>query len=225
MELQESVYSIDFKANFKSDIALVGKILELTRTSYVSNTYLIEREIEHNQDIYIISSGTKLLAFFMVNFELVNRQETYYLGLSACSEDYKGKGLGKSLYLRFLDDCRTREKNENKKFMLWWTTGTPIVYYWFNKYVSKVQPDMDGAYDKEGENIAIAIVKEKFPEITVDKDHPFILRSVAANTTYSLNEKARLLVATEKLKMDVFQKFNVREENADRFLMIGYAPD
>jgi len=73
--------------------------------------------------------------------------------------------------------------------------------------------------------MALAIINEKFPEISVDKDHPFILRSVAANTVYSLNERARLLVATENLKMDIFQKFNVREENADRFLMIGYAPD
>jgi len=218
--------SIQLRSNFKSDADLVARILEITQDTYITNTQLIEREIEHNQDIYIVKNEQNdLLAFFMINFEKLNGQDTYYLGLSGCRDDLKGKGLGKSLYLKFIEDCREREKLENRKFLLWWTTATPIVYYWFNKYVSAVQPDMNGNYDEEGEKIARVIIAEKFKGISVDKQHPFILRSVAENTLYSLNEQQRLIQATENLGINVFQRFNLREENADRFLMIGYAPD
>lgn len=222
----EQISTIQLRTNFKSDADLVSRILELTNATYITNTQLIEREIEHNQDIYIVNNEQdELLAFFMINFEKVNGDDTYYLGLSGCRDDLKGKGLGKSLYLKFMEDCREREKQENRKFLLWWTTATPIVYYWFNKYVSAVQPDMNGNYDEQGEKIVHGIIAEKFKGIPVDKHHPFILRSVAENTLYSLSEQQRLIQATENLGMDVFQRFNLREENADRFLMIGYAPD
>ena len=222
----EQISTIQLRTNFKSDADLVSRILELTNATYITNTQLIEREIEHNQDIYIVNNEQdELLAFFMINFEKVNGEDTYYLGLSGCRDDLKGKGLGKSLYLKFMEDCREREKQENRKFLLWWTTATPIVYYWFNKYVSAVQPDMNGNYNEQGEKIVRGIIAEKFKGIPVDKQHPFILRSVAENTLYSLNEQQRLIQATENLGMDVFQRFNLREENADRFLMIGYAPD
>jgi hypothetical protein len=226
MLLTENISPIELRTNFKFDTDLVEKILDLTRASYITNTELIEREIEHNSDIYIITNDNEdLLAFFMINLEKVNDEDTYYLGLSACRDELKGKGLGKSLYLKFMEDCKIREQKENKKFLLWWTTATPIVYYWFNKYVSRVQPDMNGNYTEDAKEIVLSIIKEKFKDIQVDGIHPFILRSVAENTSYSLNEQARLLVATESLGLDVFQRFNLKEENADRFLMIGYAPD
>ncbi len=226
MILTEDIHPIQLRKDFKHDEYLVSKILDLTRASYITNTELIEREIEHNSDIYIISDKTdNLLAFFMVNFEPVCGQDSFYLGLSACRDELKGKGLGKSLYLKFMEDCRVIERRENKKIMLWWTTATPIVYYWFNKHVSQVQPDMNGDYTEDGKNTAVAIISEKFKDASIDNSHPFILRSVAENTVYSPSEHDRLRIATEKLGMDVFQKFNLREENADRFLMIGYAPD
>lgn len=222
----DPISSIQLCSNFKADANLVSRILDITKDTYITNTQLIEREIEHNQDIYILNNEqNELLAFFMINFEKVNDQDTYYLGLSGCRDDLKGKGLGKSLYIKFMKDCRERERRENRKFLLWWTTATPIVYYWFNKYVSAVQPDINGNYDEQGEKIAHRIITEKFKGIPVDKQHPFILRSVAENTQYSLSEQQRLIQATENLGLDVFQRFNLREENADRFLMIGYAPD
>lgn len=226
MNLLNTLAPISLRTNFKSDKALVDKILILTSLSYINNIDLIEREIEHNKDIYIITNqDEELLAFFMINEEKVNEEDTYYLGLSACKDELKGQGLGKALYQKFMEDCRDRELKENRKFLLWWTTATPIVYYWFNKYVANVQPDMNGDYNADGAKIANQIKKEKFEGITADSHHPFILRSVAENTNYSITEQARLIVATESLKMDVFQKFNLKEENADRFLMIGYAPE
>lgn len=222
----ENDFNIGLRTDFKSDSKLISQILELTNASYVTNTQLIEREIEHNHDIYVIlNKQNDLLAFFMVNFETLIGYDSYYLGLSACRDDLKGKGLGKSLYMKFLRDCREQEIKNRKKYLLWWTTATPIVYYWFNKYVAQVQPDMNGNYTDDGENKVVSIIKEKFPELSIDQKHPFILRSVAENTTYSINEQNRLVKATENLGLDVFQRFNMKEENADRFLMFGYAPD
>jgi len=222
----EQILDIQLFSNFKSDHNLVARILDLTQASYITNKQLIEREIEHNSDIYIINNDREeLLAFFMINFEPVIGIDSYYLGLSACRDDLKGKGLGKSLYLHFMKNCREKEIQVGKKFLLWWTTATPIVYYWFNKCVSKVQPDMNGNFDENGRKIVEAIIKEKFPELEIDSQHPFILRSVAENTVYSFSEQQRLIQATENLGIDVFQRFNLKEENADRFLMFGYAPD
>ena len=222
----EQKYLIKLCTNFKADAVLVSQIYELTKETYIDNFAILEREIKHNQDIYIIQNEQHdLLAFFMINFEKVDGEDTYFLGLSACRDNLKGQGLGKSLYLNFMSDCREHEKRENKRFLLWWTTATPIVYYWFNKYVSEVQPDINGDYTEQGINHAHKIIKEKFKEISLDKEHPFILRSVAKNTNYSFSEQTRLSEATQNLGLDVFRKFNLKEENEDRFLMIGYAPD
>jgi hypothetical protein len=113
----EHISSIQLRTNFKSDTYLVSQILDLTNASYITNIQLIEREIAHNQDIYIITNtqNNDLLAFFMINFEKVNDEDTYYLGLSGCRDDLKGMGLGKSLYFKFMEDCRKREKQDNQK--------------------------------------------------------------------------------------------------------------
>ena len=152
-------------------------------------------------------------------------EESYYLGLSGCRDDCKSKGFGKSLYMKFMEDCREREKKENKKFLLWWITASPIVYYWFNKHVAGVQPDMNGNYTPGGKDIILTVIKEKYPGHSEDPVHPFILRGVSRDTTYSPEEKARLSAAAQNLGMDIFQRFNMKEENEDRFLMFGYAPD
>lgn len=86
----ENIAPIQLHTNFKSNTNLISQILELTNKSYVTNTQLIEREIEHNSDIYIINNDQEeLLAFFMVNFERVIGIDSYYLGLSACRDDCK----------------------------------------------------------------------------------------------------------------------------------------
>ncbi|WP_028296731.1 hypothetical protein [Olivibacter sitiensis] len=224
--METTAQSISFLSNFKENKELIAEILELTLPSYVSNAQLIDREIMHNRDIYLIRSDEgELLAFFMVNFESLGSEETFYLGLSACREEHKSRGLVKSLYMKFLEDCRSKERLHEKKYLLWWTTATPVVYYWFNKHVARVQPDMDGAYDELGKHYAIKIIGEKFRHIVVDEVHPFILRKVAEETNYSEQEKMRLKEVANRLNFDIFDRFLLDEAGGDRFLMIGYAPD
>jgi len=52
----EQISQIQLRTNFKSDADLVSRILELTNATYITNTQLIEREIEHNQDIYMFNN-------------------------------------------------------------------------------------------------------------------------------------------------------------------------
>jgi hypothetical protein len=217
-------YDIALRTDFKDDRALVRRIEALTAAAYVSNTTLIEREIAHNSDIYTITDeSSRLLAFFMVNEEMTAGRESYYLGLSAADDELKGKGLATTLYRRFLSDCAARERETGRKYLLWWTTATPIVYYWFNTYAARVQPDMNGDYDAAGAKLAAAIRAEKYPDVAADP-HPFILRRVASGAAYSPAEQARLAAAAAALGLKVFEKFDLREGDADRFLMFGYAP-
>ena len=226
MEKELQSEKVSYILNFKKDTKLIREILELSAPSYKSNMQLVEREVNHNRDIYIIKGLTgELLAFFMVNPEELNGQNSYYLGLSACHDNYKGKGLVKSLYMAFMKDCKFQELIQKKSIILWWTTATPIVYYWFNKYIKDVQPDMDGLYNQFGKSMAEIIVREKFDTTDVDQNHPFILRNVAVETNYSEQEVERLNSAACKLNTNVFEKYNVNEKNGDRFLMIGYTPD
>ncbi|MEO6149161.1 MAG: hypothetical protein ABIN95_06250 [Mucilaginibacter sp.] len=217
---------IVFIPNFKNDKALIKDIYELTGPSYQSNMHLIEKVVQRNRDIYIIrDDNAQLLAFFMVNPETVDGNDTYYLGLSGCHDDHKSKGLVKALYLQLMHDCRQLEKQQGKKILLWWTTVTPIVYYFFNKYAQQVQPDKEGAYNAEGEQWVRKIVAEKYPDVIVDEHHPFILRGVATKILYSDKEVARIAAASKDLNVNVFDTLNVSEANGDRFLMIGYSPD
>lgn len=213
--------------NFKNDKVLIDQIFELTAPSYVNTIDLLSREIHHNRDIYITKDeNNTLLAYFMINYETVAGLDTCYLGLSACRESHKGQGLVKKLYQQLIDDCKALELTENRKILLWWTTATPVVYHWFNKHINRVEPNTQGRYTTEGKNLVLTIIKEKYPETTVDAVHPFILRSAATNTNYSEKEKERLKKITkELLEVDVFEKYNVVETNGDRFLMIGYTPD
>ncbi|RCH53858.1 hypothetical protein DJ568_15060 [Mucilaginibacter hurinus] len=226
METEVLSHKIVFINNFKDDQSLIDEIYELTAPSYKSSMHLVKKTVLYNRDIYIIRGDEgELLAFFMVNPEKVNGEDTYYLGLSGCHDDHKGKGLVKSLYLQLMHDCRQLEKQQGKKILLWWTTGTPIVYYFFNKYAQGVQPDKQGGYTAEGEQIVRMITAEKYPEDIADKHHPFILRGIATQVNYSDKEVARIAAAGKELNVDVFEKFNINEVNGDRFLMIGYSPD
>src|SRR4051812_18747849 len=99
--MMTGVSDTSFRRNFQADEALVARILALTGASYRSNAALVAREIAHNRDIYVMSDEAgELLAFFMVNEERVAGHDGYYLGLSACRHDLKGRGLGTALYRR-----------------------------------------------------------------------------------------------------------------------------
>ncbi len=217
---------IYFVENFKQNIALIDEIFDITASSYLTTTDLLGREIQHNKDIYLVRNDVgQLLSYFMVNFETTAGRDACYLGLSACRQSHKGHGLVKSLYQKLVDDCKQKEAVSGSKILLWWTTATPVVYYWFNKHISGVQPDMDGSYSADGAALIKRIINEKYPGTATDANHPFILRGAAVNTHYTPDEVARLKEIAQSLEFDVFEKFNVVESAGDRFLMFGYTPD
>ena len=220
------VFNTYFVEHFKQDIGLIDEIFDITASSYLSTTDLLGREIQHNQDIYLArDEDGKLLAYFMVNFEETAGHNACYLGLSACRQSHKGNGLVKSLYQKLVDDCKEKEAVSGQKILLWWTTATPVVYYWFNKHIAGVQPNLNGDYTPEGADLIRKIIAEAYPNAFTDSEHPFILRGAAVNTHYAPAEVARLSEIARTLNLQVFEKFHVVEAAGDRFLMFGYTPD
>jgi hypothetical protein len=165
-----------------------------------------------------------LIAFFMVDFHKIGDVDFYYLGLSACNNEYKGHGVTSFLYLEFARDCIKKELELNMRIMCYWTTATPIAYRWFNAHFINTQPDIEGNCTIESIQILNNIVLAQYPDIDVDISSPFILRRAAHNTTYSNEERARINKAAVDLNLTVFDKYHLDETQGDRFLMIGYAP-
>jgi hypothetical protein len=211
-------------SNFSQDKDLIERLYNLTNHSYVDNSAVLEREISHCREIYILIHQDKLAAFFMVNLEKVGDIDTYYLGLSACDPDYQSKGLAKLLYNSFLCDCIKMELHLKKKIVCWWTTATPLAFYWFNKNLDNVEPNLDGNISKRGDGIFLKIIKHSYRDLNIDLNTPYILRGVAKQTNYSAKENERLLKISNELKLIAFEKYQIDETNGDRFLMIGYAP-
>ena len=160
----------------------------------------------------------------MVGYHLVEHMECCYLGLSACKQEYKNQGLVKSLYLEFAKDCLERELKLNKRILCYWTTATPIVYHWFCKHFSNVQPDRLGNCTKDGLEILMRIASNKYHKAKFHSDTPFILRNAAQQINYSDQEIIRLKQVIKDLNLTVFETNKLDETNGDRFLMFGYAP-
>jgi hypothetical protein len=211
--------------DFASSEKIVKEIYELTAPSYIDNTAIVKREIEHCNEIYLLyNSDEMLVAFFMVNFERLEDMDTCYLGLSTCHHNYKGYGYAKYLYNSFFMDCKMREASSAGKVLCWWTTASPIPYQWFNKNVDDCQPDMEGNISEATRKLMIKIAAQKYSHIQVDESRPFILNKVAKTTNYSLIEKNKLKQVQDKLKISVFDRFPIDESNGDRYLMTGFAP-
>lgn len=211
--------------NFSKDEKIVKELFKLTEPSYVDNTAVLEREINRCNEIYLLyNNEQELIAFFMVNFEIIERINTYYLGLSGCHNNYKGNGYAKYLYNSFFMDCKHKENEINSKILCWWTTATPVAFYWFNRNIDNCEPNMHGDISENGYKIFLMITEVKFSQIQIDKAKPFILKNVAIRTNYSPIERQRLSKIKEQLGIRAFDRFPIDETEGDRYLMFGYAP-
>jgi hypothetical protein len=211
--------------NFSSNQELIKQIYELSVPSYINSSALLERDINRCNEVYILRNDIgELLAFFMVNFEKIGTINACFLGWSACHNDYKNAGYAKYLYNSFFLDCKEKESVLNDRILCFWTTATPIAYYWFNKNIDNCQPNLEGDITNEGKENFIKIVNANYSAIGIDEEIPFILRGVATNTNYSKKEKARLHKIEKELNIKAFSRYPINELNGDRYLMLGYAP-
>lgn len=199
--------------------------MELIVPSYKNAGSHITKDIEICNELYVINSENKeMLALFMIGYHTINNIEYCYLGLSACRQEYKNNGFVRALYLEFARDCIRKELDINKRIICYWTTANPIVYHWFSKYFSNVQPDRQGNCTQEGIHMLLNIVNTKYYKAKFDVNSPFVLREAAQQINYSQNEQERIAQAIKELNLTVFDTYKLDETNGDRFLMFGYTP-
>ena len=211
--------------DYQNNKELTDGIMELIIPSYKNAGSHISHDIEICNELYVISSDSgEMLAFFMVGYHSIENIACCYLGLSACRHEYKNSGFVKALYLEYARDCIKKELETNNRIISYWTTATPIVYHWFSKYFTKVQPDRQGNCTKEGLEMLLSIASNKYQKAKFNYDTPFVLRNAAQQINYSDQEQARIKQAITDLKLTVFEMYKLDETNGDRFLMFGYTP-
>lgn len=211
--------------DYQNDEAVVGEIMVLIAPSYKNAGAHITKDIESCEDLYVTRDEEgQLLAIFMVGYHVINNRKCCYLGLSACRQDIKNKGLVKALYKQFANDCRQRERQGNDRILCYFTTATPIVYYWFCNNFASTQPDIDGNCSESARLMLNTIAEKKYRQATFTPETPFLLRHAAEQISYSDEENARIAEATAKLGLKVFERYSLNERNGDRFLMCCYVP-
>lgn len=219
------VTKIEKHIDYKDNLALVNQIREIILPSYKNAGSHVSKDIDLCNELYCIQEEGRMLAFFMVGYHEIVGIASCYLGLSACRQEYKSQGLVKSLYLEFARDCRLKEHSIGNRILCYWTTATPIVYYWFCKHFSEVYPNLKGECTDESKLLINLIAKSKYPKANRDPINPFVLRHAAHEINYSDDEVNRVKKATQDLGLFVFDKFALDETKGDRFLMVGYCPD
>lgn len=211
--------------DYQNNKELIDGIMELIVPSYKNAGSHISHDIEICNELYVINSDSgEMLAFFMVGYHSVENIACCYLGLSACRQEYKKSAFVKALYLEFARDCIKKELEINNRIISYWTTATPIVYHWFNKYFTKVQPDRQGNCTNDGLEMLFKIASNKFQKAKFSYDIPFVLRNAAQQINYSDQEQTRIKQAITDLKLTVFDTYKLDETQGDRFLMYGYTP-
>ena len=211
--------------NYQHNQELIKRIMDLIEPSYKTAGKHITKDIEICNELYVMQSDNELLlAIFMVGYHSINDINCCYLGLSACKEEYKNNGFVKRLYLEFAKDCVAKELEINKRIYSYWTTATPIVYHWFEKYFSGVEPDRHGICTSSGLQILQTIANKKYPKAEFEIATPFVLRHAAHQINYSDNERHRITKAIKDLDLTVFEKYKLDETQGDRFLMFGFCP-
>lgn len=211
--------------DYQDDDKLVSAIMELIIPSYKNAGSHIAKDIKLCNELYAINSeNEEMLAFFMVGYHNIAGIECCYLGLSACHQEQKNNSFVKALYFAFARDCAMKELKVNSRILCYWTTATPIVYHWFCKYFSQVQPDRQGHCINASRSILTTIAQAKYKNATFDVENPFVLRHAAQQINYSDTEKERIEQAIKDLNLQVFDSYKLDETNGDRFLMYGYTP-
>lgn len=207
----------------------IEEIFLLTKPYYVDCLNIVERELNHNNTIYILKdSFGGILSFFMVAWEKHKIQsverDVVYLGLSCASQSNQEKKFASRVYYNFTVDAYNYQQKNSNKLVLYGTTATPVVLLTLSKIWDNVKPDLDGNYNQNDKEIIESIKKSS----GLDKfstEHPFVLKGIATNTKYATTEQARLKEFEIKNNIKIFEKLNINEAIGDRLLITCNVPD
>jgi hypothetical protein len=213
--------------DLRSDPVLTAEIRTLLAPSYEDAGPVLARELENNTDAYLLRDASgRLQALFMVGWEKPGRvagQPVVYLGLSACREENKGRGLTIRLYRQFNRDGAAWEAAEGERLLLWATTAHPLIVAVSHRFFEVLAPKTDGSVPDEAAALAEDL-RGRLPAEYRTDPHPLILRGVATCTRYSASESARLEAARAQLERDLFREWDVDERRGDRLLLLGRVP-
>lgn len=220
--MQITKASIEDVRSSKSRIAAIRNLLA---PSYEDAGALIDRELDNNTEIYLLTDDTgRLNAFFMVGWgwpaPQVAGKFPVYLGLSGCREEGKGRGLTIRLYQRFIRDALAWEARHQEKLLVWGTTAHPLILAICYRFFDVHAPLPDGVCSEEACRLAGAL-RDQLPEQYRAPSHPFVFRQIAVATRYADRELVRVEAARSRLDYDHFQEWEIDERQGDRLLIMG----
>ena len=110
----------------------IEEIFSLTKPYYFDCSNVVERELKHNNYIYLLKNTFGgILSFFMVAWEKHKIQsverDVVYLGLSCASQNNQEKKLASKVYYNFTVDAFNYQQKNSNKLVLYGTTVTPVV--------------------------------------------------------------------------------------------------
>ncbi|MGB3796465.1 MAG: hypothetical protein WA957_09205 [Alteraurantiacibacter sp.] len=153
----------------------------------------------------------------------LKNKKVVYLGLSCVSEQYARTKSASRLYYQFTQDAYAYEQFHSTKLILYGTTATPIILTALPKIWDNVWPSPDGTYSESSAETIEAIKRVKGLDRYAGA-HPFVLKSYAADTRYSLAEKQRQNELCKKIGIRTFEYLDLQEENGDRLLVLCEVP-
>ena len=211
--------------DYQKNEDIIYQIKKLIEPFYSQAGDHIDHDIETCDELYVVNSDEgRIIAFLMVGFHFIDDMPCYYAGLSACKDELKNTGVVSRLYFEFSKDCVHQESKLKERVIIYWTTATPIVYYFTNYFLKNVQPTISGKCTEEGKQVLETIANKQYTNAKQEDSAPYVLRNAAEQITYSTVERNRLKKAVKDLNLTVFDDYEIDEANGDRFLMFGYAP-
>ena len=207
----------------------IERMFQLMKPYYIDPTSLLERDLKHNTNIYLLKDDIdNLLSFFMVGWEKHfiddKLSSVVFLGLSCANQKFQERKFASKVYYYFTKDAFDYEQLNNEKLILYGTTATPVVLLTLSKIWDNVKPLQDGSYT-EYDKIIIDAIKKSTGLDKYSSDHPFVLKRIAIKTKYSVNEEARLKEVEIKNNIKIFEKLNIDEANGDRLLITCNIPN
>lgn len=218
-----SAILIEKRIDFKHDSALHDIILKIIKTSYENPIQLLKRAYQNNNIIYIAKQCGDIVGFYMTGETLCdNGQKFIYIGLSGVKESAKNAGIGKKLYINHMEELSIRQHKEGKDIFCWATTASPSVLLAMTKIFEGVSPNQNGEYSQEARKNLITISKAK--GITLNSSFPFLIKELASETRYSIEEKYRISKYAKKRGFTLFDKIGLDESKGDRLIFIAKVP-
>ena len=196
--------------NFQSYPDLRQDIYNLTKSSYVDPTAILEREYHNNQKVYLQRNGiNELIAFFMSGINKFDELEINYLGLACVKHEYKNTGIIMQLFIKGIEDAI----NFNLPKKCWLTTPSIQIFKMIHCIFDLASPSPNFEFSETAFKVATKINLIK--HYVFKNENPFIIRGIAQLTKYSTSEPDRIDKHKKDHRSDLFINHKLDERNGD----------